>query len=75
MREQLQRLIDGGAQRLAIDFRDMSFIDSSGLGVLVGILRRLRERGGSDLVVRELQEAPRRVFEITGLDRLFTIEN
>ena len=53
----------------------MTFIDSSGLGVLVGALKRVRERDRCDLVLTGLQGPPRRVFEITGLTELFSIES
>jgi anti-anti-sigma regulatory factor len=42
--------------------------------VLVGALKRVRELDRKDLVLRGLQGPPRRVFEITGLTELFTIE-
>jgi anti-sigma B factor antagonist len=73
LREELYRLIDGGARRVVIDCGEMDFIDSSGLGVLVGALKRVREKDG-ELVVRSLNPSARKVFEITGLTKLFTIE-
>lgn len=50
----------------------MGFIDSTGLGVLLGCLRRLKERDGT-LALTGVQPAVERVFTITGLDRVFTI--
>jgi anti-sigma B factor antagonist len=73
LREELYRLIDAGATRVVIDCAEMDFIDSSGLGVLVGALKRLREKDG-ELVLRNLNPSARKVFEITGLTKLFTIE-
>jgi anti-sigma B factor antagonist len=73
LREELYQLIDGGATRVVIDCGDMDFIDSSGLGVLVGALKRMREKDG-ELVLRALNPSARKVFEITGLTKLFTIE-
>jgi anti-sigma B factor antagonist len=60
---------------VVVDLHGVSFIDSSGLGVLVGALRQLREQGGSALVLRGMQEPVRRVFDITGLAAVFTIED
>jgi anti-sigma B factor antagonist len=56
-----------------VDMEGVSFIDSSGLGVLVGALKRARQREGT-VVVRNLSNAPRKVFEITGLLEIFGVE-
>jgi anti-sigma B factor antagonist len=50
----------------------MTFIDSTGLGVIVGTLKRLRE-GGGDLVLRSPSRSTRKVLEITGLTRIVEI--
>ena len=73
LREELYTLIDNGATRVVIDCGQMDFIDSSGLGVLVGALKRVREKDG-ELVLRALNPSPKKVFEITGLTKLFVIE-
>jgi anti-sigma B factor antagonist len=58
---------------IVVDLSRVSFIDSSGLGVLVGALKRVRERGALSLVCP--QARVRRVFEITGLTQVFSIYN
>ncbi|HXF71237.1 MAG TPA: STAS domain-containing protein [Actinomycetota bacterium] len=72
LRERLLGAIEGGATRVVVDLVDVSFMDSSGLGVLIGGLRRLRERGG-ELALVCGEGAVRRVLAITGLDQLFPI--
>ncbi len=74
LREELYGLIDDGADTIVIDCSQMDFIDSSGLGVLVGALKRIRERGG-DFELLGLNPSTRKVFEITGLTKLFTIKD
>jgi anti-sigma B factor antagonist len=74
LRDELYRLIDTGAKRVVIDLADMDFIDSSGLGVFVGALKRIRERSG-DLELRAMQPSTRKVLEITGLTQVFTISD
>lgn len=74
LRDELYRLIDAGAKRVVIDLADMDFIDSSGLGVFVGALKRIRERSG-DLELRAMQPSTRKVLEITGLTQVFTISD
>jgi anti-sigma B factor antagonist len=71
LRAELERL-DGDAP-VVIDVTDMTFIDSSGLGVLVEFLKRRRE-SGTAMTLRGMQEPVRRVFEITGLTDLFSFD-
>lgn len=73
LREKLYAIIDGGARELVVDLSELGFIDSSGLGVLVAALKHIREQEG-ELVLSGLQQPALRVFEITDLTALFTIE-
>lgn len=57
-----------------VDLSKLEFIDSSGLGVLVGALKRF-QAGDHRLALRRPTAALQRVLEITGMDRAFTIEN
>ena len=59
--------IDAGAHDLLVDLSEVDFIDSTGLGVLIGATKRLQPRGGALAVVCP-QEKICRVFQITGLD-------
>lgn len=59
-------------KRLVVDLQETAFIDSTGLGVLVRALKRLRHHGG-ELVLRSPRPNARKVLGITGLDRVFTI--
>ena len=60
-------------KRLVVDLAETAFIDSTGLGVLVRTLKRLRH-GGGDLVLRSPRPNARKVLSLTGLDRVITIE-
>jgi anti-sigma B factor antagonist len=73
LRDRLYSIIDGGARELVVDLSGLGFIDSSGLGVLVATLKHMRELEG-ELVLAGLQQPALRVFEITDLTTLFTIE-
>ena len=68
LREQLVRLITDGRVRVVLDLDDVDFLDSTGLGVIVGVLKRARTHGG-DLRLVCTKPAIRKVFEITALDR------
>ena len=59
LREQLYRVIDAGPGRVVVDLAEMDFIDSTGLGVLVGALKRVKEMDGT-LELRSLSPSRRR---------------
>ena len=61
------------AARLRIDLGEVGFIDSAGLGVLIGVLKRIR--GGRRNRARARATAPRKVIEITGLDDSLTLND
>jgi anti-sigma B factor antagonist len=73
LREQIRELAAKGVVYLIADLGQVDFLDSTGLGALVGGVKRLREAGGSlSLVIR----TPRilRIFQITGLTRALAIQ-
>jgi anti-sigma B factor antagonist len=72
LRAQLLTLIEDGCRTLVIDMSDLALIDSTGLGVLVGVMKRVLQHGGQ-MVLQSPRPAARKVFDITGLDRVFTI--
>jgi anti-sigma B factor antagonist len=72
LREALYRVIEQQPSLIVVDLAEMDFIDSTGLGVLVGALKRVKEQAGA-LELRSLSPSAKRVFEITGLSKAFTI--
>ena len=70
LRGRLEAAIEGNpGERIEVDFARVTFVDSSGLGVLIGAQRRARAAGG-DVTVTNLRASLRTVFELTGLDKL-----
>jgi anti-sigma B factor antagonist len=69
---QLLDVIGKGATHVIVDFTDTTFIDSTTLGVLVGGVKRLRSNDGELSLVCSDRNITK-IFEITGLDRVFTI--
>lgn len=70
LRAVLVDLIDNqGNLDVAVDVSALSFVDSTGLGVLVGAHRKLQQRNGR-LTVVSPTAATTRVLQITGLDRI-----
>ena len=71
-KERLVQVIEDGKKQLVVDLSKATFIDSTTLGVLVGGVKRLRPVGGSLSLVCTDQNITK-IFEITGLDRVFPI--
>ncbi|HEU0241777.1 MAG TPA: STAS domain-containing protein [Micromonosporaceae bacterium] len=74
LREKIVSLVDGGARLIIVDLTHVEFLDSTGLGVLVGAMKRLRMVGGDFALVCD-QEKILKIFRITGLDRVFTLHS
>ena len=72
LREQLAELDAQGVSDIVVDMSAVEFLDSTGLGVLVGGLKRARLRGGSLRLVSD-QEKILKILRITGLIRVFEI--
>jgi anti-sigma B factor antagonist len=66
---EISGLIDEGHDRVIIDFAQVSFVDSSGLGALVGLLKKVGNRG--EIVVSSLPDSVSQMFRITRMDRVF----
>jgi len=64
--------LEQGGRKFVIDFEHTGYIDSSGLGVLVSLSKKIREQGG-ELRLANLNEDLRTLFELTKLDTLFII--
>ena len=71
-KQQLLDVIGQGGKDVVVDFSDTTFIDSTTLGVLVGGVKRLRAQDGRLSLVCSDRNITK-IFEITGLDRVFTI--
>ena len=68
LREQMIDLVSNGATRLVLDLEAVDFLDSTGLGTIVSVLKRARTHDG-DLRLVCTEARIRRLFEITGLDK------
>ena len=72
LREQLANLVDSGRTDLVVDLTAVKFMDSTGLGVLVGVLKKVRGHDGRLQLVID-SERLLKVFRITALTQVFTI--
>lgn len=72
LKQDIMRLAESGVKHVIINLSKVEYLDSTGLGVLIGGLKRLRESGGSLVLVGPGMRILR-IFEITGLNKIFDI--
>ena len=72
LRQAVVSAVAGGARKLVLDISGLDFVDSFGLGVVVGALKRLRQRNGDLALVCPVPRI-RRVFEMCDLDRVLAM--
>lgn len=74
LKQQVIGVLESGAKELIVDLTKVDYLDSTALGVLIGGLKRMREADGNMTLICPSPRI-RRVFEITGLDKIFDIYN
>ena len=72
LKRDISEAIDSGEKRIIVDLSGATFVDSTTIGLLVGAQKRLKEQGGSLGVVCP-EPGVRRLFDITGAERLFEL--
>ena len=74
LRDKITELVGEGHHDLVIDMEGVDFLDSTGLGVLVGGLKKVRAHDGSMTLICS-QDRLLKIFRITGLAKVFTIHD
>ncbi len=74
LKQQVIGVLESGSKGLVVDLTKVDYLDSTALGVLIGGLKRIREVDGNLMLICPSPRI-RRVFEITGLDKIFLIYN
>jgi anti-sigma B factor antagonist len=72
LREGLLGVLEGDPRQITLDMADLSFIDSTGLSVVVGAFNRARQ-DGREVVLRNPRPPTRKVLEISGIDTVMRI--
>lgn len=73
LKDRLYDIVDTRKTDLKIDCSELNYIDSTGLGVFAGILKRVKQYGNNVYLIG-LKSNIKKLFTITGLDKLFIIE-
>ena len=74
LRDRLTGAVDEGADYVVLDLARVSFIDSMALGAVLGAMKRLGSLGGQLRVIVPRTSELRRIFEITMLDQVLTLD-
>lgn len=72
LKENMTKVIDDGNIHLIVNLKQITFIDSSGLSVLISLFKKLQTLNGS-FELCGLNSQPLELLEITQLDKIFTI--
>ena len=72
LRQAIMDQVEGGTKHLLIDLTRVEYLDSTGLGILIGGVKRLKEQGGSLRLVGPSARITR-IFDITGLNKIFDV--
>jgi anti-anti-sigma factor len=70
LRRQISDVVENGADIVLVDFQDVTFMNSSGLGALVSALRMVHSSGGK-LFICSLNDQLKMILELTKMDRVF----
>ena len=73
VKEHLNSLVEENPVDLKIDFTNLEYIDSTGLGALIGVLKRLKVNE-KDIYILNARKNVKKIFTITGLDKIFKVE-
>lgn len=68
----LQKLVDEGRYKIIVNFSDLSYISSAGLGVFMGFIETIRENQG-DIKLSNMNQKIYRVFDLLGFPTLYEI--
>lgn len=73
LKEELYKAVEEKFADVVIDMTDLEYIDSTGMGVLVGLMKKLRT-DGKDIKISNAKDNVKRIFKITGLDQIINME-
>lgn len=72
IRPEIEKIVSAGASKIALDLSALEVIDSSGIGAIVSLFKRIRGLGG-DVKIVGVRGQPREILRLLGLERAFDI--
>ena len=72
-KEYLYKLIDKEIRSIRVDLSNLDYIDSTGLGVMIGVLKRIKVQN-KEIYIESPKDNVKKIFSITGLDKIFKME-
>ena len=72
-KEYLHKLIDEEIRNIRLNLENLDYIDSTGLGVIIGILKRIKVED-KEIYIKSPKDNVKKIFSITGLDKIFKME-
>ncbi|AKL93534.1 anti-sigma F factor antagonist [Clostridium aceticum] len=73
LKESFTSMLEEKKDTIEIDAKDLEYIDSTGLGVLIGVLKKLKEED-KNVIILNIKPSIKKLLHITGLDKIFIIE-
>ena len=73
MRERFDELLSNGNNKFVVDLSQITFLDSTGMAVLVSLLKRARYANGDTKLVWPIEPAAKRILHLTRFDHVFEI--
>jgi anti-sigma B factor antagonist len=73
LKKTLNRALDEKIDDMHLDCSELNYMDSTGLGVLIGVLKRIKENN-KNIYLKNLKPNVMKLFKITGLDKIFIVE-
>jgi len=73
LKDELNQLLDQRESNINIDCASLSYIDSTGLGVLIGVLKRVK-KNENEILISNAQQNIIKLLTITGLDKIFVMK-
>ena len=72
LKERLSEILEEKTADVIVNAEDLEYIDSTGLGMLIGVIKQLKTNG-KELIIVNPQDSVSKLFRITGLDKVFTL--
>lgn len=73
LKDAFMKMLEENKENIKIDAEKLDYIDSTGLGVLIGVLKKLREEE-KNIIILNIKPSIKKLLNITGLDKIFVVE-